>query len=977
MKKILGLDLGTTSIGWAYVQEAENNNEKSSIVDLGVRVIPITTDEESDFQKGKSITINADRTLKRSARRNLDRYQLRRSNLIEILIKEGFIKNNSVLTEAGKNTTFDAYEIRAKAVTEKVNKEEFARILLAINKKRGYKSSRKVQSEDEGTAIDGMDVAKKLYEEDHTPGQYVLQLLQGGKKIIPDFYRSDLEKEFLLVWNFQKQFYPETLTDALKEELKNKNKKQTWAILQDPLKLVGIKREGNALKKKIENYKWRIDGLNKKLEPEYLAIVLQEINGQLKNSSGYLGAISDRSKELYFNKLTVGQYLYNQLRENSHARLKNQVFYRQDYLDEFEAIWQQQAKYYPELNNELKSEIRDIIIFYQRRLKSQKHLISKCEFEKYHKVIPKSSPLFQEYKIWQILNNLELFDKKTRTRIKNNELDIETKQMLFDELNIRNSLKANKILALLVNNPKDYELNYTEIEGNRTNAALYSAYLKIAELSDGEEYNFDKMKSDEINEVVSSVFLDVGIDTSILFFDNTLEGEQFDKQPYYQLWHLLYSYEGDNSKTGNKSLIEKLQNKFGFNKEFAKIMAGVVFQNDYGSLSARAIRKILPHLKEGNTYDVACSYAGYNHSHSMKKEENENRALKDKLDLLKKNSLRNPVVEKILNQMINVINAIITDPQLGKPDEVRIELARELKKSAKERQEMTDSINKATRKHEEIRKILQDEFGIQKVTRNDIIKYKLYEELKGNGYKTLYTNTYIPKQKLFSKEFDIEHIIPQARLFDDSFSNKTLAVRSINIEKGNKTAYDYLKETLSEEEFNQYLARIELFYKNGEIKKTKYNKLLMQETDIPDGFIDRDLRDSQYIAKKAKQILEEAIRNVYTTTGKITDRLRQDWQLVNVLKELNLPKYKALGLVDVIEGKNGQPEERIRDWTKRNDHRHHAMDALTIAFTKPAYVQYLNNMNARSNENHKKYHEVYGIEQKYLYRDKNNSVLNV
>lgn len=70
------------------------------------------------------------------------------------------------------------------------------------------------------------------------------------------------------------------------------------------------------------------------------------------------------------------------------------------------------------------------------------------------------------------------------------------------------------------------------------------------------------------------------------------------------------------------------------------------------------------------------------------------------------------------------------------------------------------------------------------VSRNDIIRYKLYEELKENGYKTLYSNQYIPKEKLFSKEIDIEHIIPQARLFDDSLSNKTLEYKAINIEKG-------------------------------------------------------------------------------------------------------------------------------------------------------------------------------------------------
>ena len=84
------------------------------------------------------------------------------------------------------------------------------------------------------------------------------------------------------------------------------------------------------------------------------------------------------------------------------------------------------------------------------------------------------------------------------------------------------------------------------------------------------------------------------------------------------------------------------------------------------------------------------------------------------------------------------------------------------------------AINKTTADHEKYRQILQKEFGLTNVTRNDIIRYKLYLELKSNGYKTLYSNTYIPQEKLFSKEFDIEHIIPKAKLFDDSFSNKTL-----------------------------------------------------------------------------------------------------------------------------------------------------------------------------------------------------------
>src|SRR5699024_7097384 len=126
-------------------------------------------------------------------------------------------------------------------------------------------------------------------------------------------------------------------------------------------------------------YKWRSESLDVKLGVEELAHVLAEVNNNLSNSSGYLGAISDRSKKLYFNNETVGQFLFKQLEENPHNSLKNQVFYREDYLDEFEKVWETQAKYYPVLTDSLKEEIRDIVIFYQRPLKSQKGLVSFCQ----------------------------------------------------------------------------------------------------------------------------------------------------------------------------------------------------------------------------------------------------------------------------------------------------------------------------------------------------------------------------------------------------------------------------------------------------------------------------------------------------------------------------------------------------------------------------------------------------------------------
>jgi len=975
MKKILGLDLGTASIGWAFVNEAGSENEKSSIIKLGVRVNPLTVDELQNFEKGKSITTNADRTLKRSMRRNLQRYKLRRQNLLEILMKNNFIDDNTILCENNNRVTFETYRLRAMAADEQVTLVQFANILLMINKKRGYKSSRKAKGNDEGQLVDSMEVAKKLYDENLTPGQFVYDLLKDGKKYIPDFYRSDLQLELDQIWEFQKQFYPEILTDDFKVQIVNKGKQNTSKTF---LGRYGIyTAENKGADKRMQSFKWRIDALTRQLTKEELAFVVSDVNGSISNSSGYLGSISDRSKELYFKKQTVGQYLMEQLDMHPNFSLKNKVFYRQDYLDEFNTIWDTQAKYHPVLTEELKKEIRDVIIFYQRRLKSQKGLVSYCDFESRKveveidrkkkvktvgpKVCPKSSPLFQEFKIWQILNNLMVTDKNGCGK---RLLDQNEKETLFEEANIKKEISKDEALKFLFENSKDLDLNFNVIDGNKTQAALFKVYQDIVELSGHGEYNFSKMSANEVLNIVEIVFKGLKYNTGILKFNSDLEGEEFEKQPLYQLWHLLYSYEGDKSNTGNEKLIEHISRLCGFEKEYASLIAKVTFQPDYGSLSSKAIRKILPYLKEGNEFSLACAHAGYRHSkNSLNKEEIQNKHLKDRLDILPRNSLRNPVVEKILNQMVNVVNS--ATESYGKPDEVRIELARELKKSAKEREDLTTAISKSTAEHEKFREILKKEFGLGHISRNDIIRYKLYRELESNGFHTLYSNTYISPTKLFDKEFDIEHIIPQSRLFDDSFSNKTIELRSINIEKGNETAYDYVGQKQGSDGLDNYLLKIEELYKAQRISKAKYNKLRMKSADIPDGFIERDIRDTQYIAKKAKSILEEFVKYVVPTSGLITDKLRKDWQLIDVMQELNWDKYEKLGLTEIFENRDGHKIKRIKDWTKRNDHRHHAMDALAIAFTKRSFIQYLNSLNARSDKSG----SIMGIEAKELYRD--------
>ncbi|GFS26162.1 CRISPR-associated endonuclease Cas9 [Elysia marginata] len=949
---------------------------------MGVRIVPLSTDGETNFEKGKNpknkkknarnSSINLSRTQKRGMRRNLCRYKQRREHLKKVLREAKIITEDTSFVERGGHHTI--WEKRARGATDQIDLETFAQVLLLINKKRGYKSNRKNKVSEEGEPIDGMSIAKELEARDITPGQYAYELLKQGKTDKIGFYPSDLRKEFHRIWAYQKMFYPQ-LTDELKKNLKGKTQKETWRICSSTFNIEGINRKVSGEEKKLENYKWRVEALKKQLDLEQLTVVFQQLNTQIASSSKLLGEISDRSKELHFGKKTIGQYLYNQIKENKNNSLKNQVFYRQDYLDEFNVIWDTQAKFYPEqLTEELKSKIVDII-FWQRPLKSQKGRLSFCEFEKKEitdkdgkkktiglKVIPKSSPLFQEFRIWQTLNNLEFKNMGETIKIEKIDPDLTIRKKLFEELSIVHELPESEIIKIVFGEEQEgWSANFEKLTGNKTNASLYKAYEEILFRSGHEVKNPNK-------ETISKIFNLLGINKDILCFDATKEGEKPEDQAHYKLWHLLYSYEGDNSRTGNEKLFKSLKEKYGFDREYAVPLRQVVLESNYGNLCAKAIKRILPHLKKGFMYDKACELEGYNHSHSLTKEENKKRSLKDRLELLPKNSLRSPVVEKILNQMVHVVNGVIDE--YGKPDEIRVELARELRKSAKVRYQITSHIKDATKKNNQIKEKLKEihpfKAGVR-ITKNDVVRYKLYQELELNSYKDLYTDTYIPKSELFSKKYDVDHIIPKSLRLDDSFSNKILSPRQFNIEKGDKTGIDAVSQKYGEEGVEKYKKIAKKLFDEKKISESKYQKLIMPQSKIPEGFTERDLKHTQYIAKKTKEILN-SLCDVTTVIGPITDRLRKDWQLVDVMKELNLNIYRKSGLVEEKLNKDGSKIPKIIDWTKRNDHRHHAIDALIIAFTGRRHVHYFNYLNARKKEKHKEHARILALENKITFK---------
>ncbi len=837
--KVLGLDLGTASIGWSVIEIADNKPSDIKILGLGSRIIQYENNEATEFSAGKGETPCSDRTTRRTARKGLDRYQLRREQLKDFLIETGMMDADT--TFASLNP-LEVWKLRADAATPgvRLSKAEIARVLLHLNQRRGYRHA-----------------------------------------------KSDMG-----------------------------DTKQTEYVAR------------------VNNRFAEIKSLNQTIG--------QFFHAKLKESE----ITSARGKK---------QYTY---------RIKEEVFPRAAYAEEFDAIIAAQKKFYPELFTEENAARLRNIIFWQRPLKSCKHLVSYCDFEKRifrnaagkevdsgPRVTPKSSPLEQVCRLYEAINNIRLVNPRLQGRgelqaslfdttgpLPANArkhraeyvLNCEERERIFQHLNTNERLTEKKLLGLL---------GLKQADGFRSDRALAkgipgnAAYCRIAKaMADypGKEklLRFNLKIIDTVSEQTGEVVPVIDL--------------AYRDEPLYRLWHTLYSIDD------KQELFGCLTRKFGItDPDTLERLYAIDFVKDgYANKSAKFIRRILPRLMEGKGYSEACALCDVNHSNSMTREENLARTLQPRLERLNKGELRQPIVEKIINQTINVVNAIAE--RFGEIDEVRIELARELKQSKEDRSETTSRINKQEKENRELAEQIA-EMNITP-TRRRVQKMRMLQE---TGNKCIYCGAVVtPYQFIEGHGYEVEHIIPRSRLFDDSFSNKVCSCRECNKAKGARTGYDFMKSR-GENEFNAYLDRVEQLFKEGKISKSKRDKLRMPASEIPSDFIERDLRESQYIARKAREILSRMFRNVYATSGAVTGFFRHVWGYDDVLHNLNLPKYREAGLAEEVEYTTHDQQhtaERIKDWIKRKDHRHHAIDALVIALTRQGYIQRLNTLNASSDK---------------------------
>lgn len=1051
-KTIVGLDLGSNSIGWAVIKAEKEETEEGKIRPTGIlaagsRILPMDGKILSGFERGNSVSQTAERRKCRSMRRVGERRKLRRARLLRVmriigwlpahladsvdeygnirrgcepkiewdggrfLFQESFDEMCAEFGGAKVSHDWTVYYLRKKALRTAVSGQELAWILLNFNQKRGYKASRADGSEvdeDEGLKREVVDVTVTQAEvRDGKRGQSVLAMtLDDGGVMEQPFAKGGDPK----VWIGQRLECLKTTTTAKNGE---KTVKYTRPSDDDwTLKKEKTKRD--------------------------------------------IGKVEGR---------TVGEYIYASLLANPAGKLRGgrvTVVDRSLYRGEIENILRCQERFHPELsdhgllekcasalypNNESRRKeamrnglvglICDDIILYQRPLKSKKSTIADCPFEtrsyvsadgeervKKIKCAPRSHPLFQEFRLWQTVNNLRVADENGE-----DVLTPELREKLFDALTIKDKVDSKGVLKIMEKlGVKQDGLKLNMVDGKslpcyETRSALLGCLAKAG---------LDR------KEALRLLLEDSG---------NGMTNEML-------LWQTTYSVtDRDEFCRAIGHWAERNgQDKDATVKAFLKIKP----VSDYAAYSLKAIKRLLPLMRMGGhwSWDAIDERTRERITHILTAEDDREitddvrkafakgtftaeqdfqgllpwqacLAVYGKLSGTEKakwesaddvdwwvrqfrhGSLRNPIVEQVVLETMRVVADIWR--KFGKIDEIHMEMARELKKTNDERKRITDDNRKREDENEKIRLVLRelakscdgvnpfspiqqtklkicmegaranaansdqsDERNIEP-SMNEIEKYKIWLE---QHYQSPYTGQYINLSRLFTTDYEIEHVVPRSRYYDDSFNNKVVCEAAVNKDKGNMMGMEYIKAAQGREielggghtvtilSEGEYENQVRKTYKSNFRKRDN-----LLRTELPTGFNNRQMNDTRYISVLVKGLLSNIVRgeekdnaacskNLVVCTGTVTDRLKQDWGMNDKWNEIILPRFEALDKTvgdtadrdkRFVTESNGHliptvPTDMLKGFNKKRiDHRHHAMDAIVIACANRAMVQYFSN----------------------------------
>ncbi|MFB3924363.1 MAG: type II CRISPR RNA-guided endonuclease Cas9 [Terriglobia bacterium] len=646
------------------------------------------------------------------------------------------------------------------------------------------------------------------------------------------------------------------------------------------------------------SYILRAAALDEPLEPYFLGRALYHLaqrRGFLSNrlqkakKDEDLGVVKQGIAELRQRIMdsgarTLGEYFARI--SPSEQRIRSRWTHRDMFTIEFDTIWEGQARHHPELlTAELKKQLRRAI-FYQRPLRFDPDVIGMCQLEPRERRAPAHLLISQRFRLLQTVNNLRLLPPGEMER----ELTAEERQKLLAKLDHEGDLTFTQVRKLL-GLPKGTAFNLERggeksIKGNRTFADFFAVL--------GQRWlDMSEQERDRVVEYVYSF-------------------EKPDKLPI------------------------AAKKRWGLDETAAQKLADISLEPDYMNLSRRAMEKVLALLEGGITYAEA--------RRRLYPEQFEAKEPEPLLPPVEKAlaEIRNPAVMRSLTELRKVINAIIR--QHGKPSEIHVELARDLRKTKKQRQGISERMRENERARKEAAKRIFQEVEIKNPSPDDIRKVLLAEECR---WECPYTGKAISMRKLVGhdSEFQIEHIIPFSRSLDNSFVNLTLCHVEENKTKSNRTPFEAYSG--DSECYERILARVRNFSGNRGIVAEKLRRFQMTPDQVEDflaSFSSRQLTDTAYASRLASQYLgllygglvdAEGTRRVQATSGQVTAYLRNLWQLNTVLKD------------GATAGGGMVPKART-------DHRHHAVDATAIALTDPATIKALSDAAQRAPLEHRR-----------------------
>ncbi|HVW96014.1 MAG TPA: HNH endonuclease domain-containing protein [Mucilaginibacter sp.] len=1076
MKTILGLDLGSNSIGWALIQQ-DFENKQGKILGLGSRIIPMPQDTLGDFESGAPIkTQTAERTRLRSTRRLKERHLLRRERLHRVLNMLGFLPKHyaakidfdnrlgKFLPETETKFVYDSngefifkksfeemlndfkkhqpkllhrknrkgedakipydwtvYYLRKKALTNLIENEELAWLLLHFNQKRGYYQLRGEDVEEQPNKLEEFyslricDVNADQPQRGSDKIWYNIVLENGWiyrrESKIPLLDWKDKTRDFIVTTDLNED-------GSIKKDKDGKEKRSFRSPKEDDWKLLKKKTESEIDKSKKTVGEYIYDALLQKPD--------QKIRGKLV-----------RTIERRFYREELIQIIKKQIELNNN--LQDAGLYKLCVEELYPHNLQHKATL---LGKGFLYLVVEDILFYQRPLRSQKSTISNCpmEFRTFVKdgikkteplkCISKSHPLYQEFRLWQWISNLRIISKEDDEDETTKSLQLTGGiEALFDFLQQRKEIDQKALLKYFNLKESNYRWNYVEDKKypcNETRIMILSRFVKVADLPKD--------------------FL-------------TREKEE-------QLWHIIYSV---TDKIEYEKALKSFAAKNNLDEEsfFEAFRKFPPFPANYGSYSAKAIKKLLPLMRFGERWqwdsidantkvrigkfiraeiddeikdkvrdkigklsfvnesdyqglpEWLAKYVVYDR-HSERSETGKWATVADLeqyLQLFRQHSMKNPIVEQVVTETLRTVKDIwqyFGDGREAFFDEIHIELGREMKNPAEEKKRITEQVTKNENTNlrikallaellndkdienvrpyspmqQDILKIYEDDVlngvieipeDIEKIsklaqpTSSQLQRYKLWLEQK---YRSPYTGAIIPLNKLFTPVYEMEHIIPQSRYYDDSFKNKVICEAAVNKLKDNQTGLEFIQNHSGQivqlgmgkiaKVFtkDEYIDFVRQHYAKS---RTKKNNLMALE--IPEKMIERQLNDTRYISKYIMQTLSNIVRaeknddganskNVLASNGKITADLRQDWGMDAIWNELILPRFERLNRISnttnfTVYNDRYQkhlpivPLELQKGFQKKRiDHRHHAMDALIIACATRSHINFMNNKNA-------------------------------